>query len=135
MLSSGMFPDRLKYAEIKPLFKNGDKINPCNLRLISLLTSFSKIFEKIIYTRLNQHVNDNNILVNEQFGFRFQSSTVKASYALINEILEAFCNKKVVGGIFCDLKEAFDSINHDILLSKLNFMEQEGNFMIQSNCI
>jgi Notch-like protein len=82
MLSMGIFPDRLKYVEIKPCFKGGHKNDPSNYRPISLLTSFSKIFEKIIlYTlRLNQHIYDHNIIVIEQFGFRCQSSTVKASY-------------------------------------------------------
>jgi hypothetical protein len=94
MLSLGIFPDRLKYAEIKPLFKDGCKNDPSNYRPISLLTTFSKNFEKIIWSRLNWHVYDNNILVSEQFGFRLQSSTIKASYVLVNEILEAL-NKKI----------------------------------------
>jgi hypothetical protein len=93
MLSSGIFPDRLKYAEIKPLFKDGCKNDPSNYRPISLSTSFSKIFEKIIWSRLNWHVYDNNILASEQFGFRLQSSTIKASYVLFNEILEALDKK------------------------------------------
>jgi hypothetical protein len=57
MLSMGIFPERLKYAEIKPLYKEGCKKDPLNYRPISLLTSFSKIFEKIILSRLYQHVN------------------------------------------------------------------------------
>jgi hypothetical protein len=68
----------------------GGKNNPSNYRPISLLTSFSDIVEKIIYRRLYQHICVNNILTNEQFGFRPQSSTTKASFTLINEILEAF---------------------------------------------
>jgi hypothetical protein len=60
-----------------------------NCRPISLLISFSKIFEKIIYERLLQHINVNNVLVEEQFGFRPATSTDKASYRLINEILNA----------------------------------------------
>jgi fructose-1,6-bisphosphatase/inositol monophosphatase family enzyme len=67
MLSSGIFPDRLKYAEIKPLYKGGRKNDPSNYRPVSLLTSFSKIFERIILSRLNQHVCDHNVIVNEQF--------------------------------------------------------------------
>jgi hypothetical protein len=65
MLVSGNFPDRLKYAEVKPLFKNGDKTDPSNYRPISLLTSFSKIFEKIIYRRLYKQICENNTLANE----------------------------------------------------------------------
>jgi hypothetical protein len=94
MLDSGIFPDRLKFAEIKPLCKGGDRKPPANYRPISLLTSFSKIFEKIISSRLNQHIYDNNILMDEQFGFRHQSSTTEASFKLYNEILEALNKKK-----------------------------------------
>jgi hypothetical protein len=99
MLVSGNFTDRLKYAEVKPLLKNGDKTDPSNYRPISLLTSFSKIFEKIIYRRLYKHICENNILANEQFGFQHQSSTTNASFSLINEIVEVL-HKKIVGGIF-----------------------------------
>jgi Notch-like protein len=65
MLSTGIFPDRLKYAEIKPLFKDVCKNDPFNYRPISLLTTFSKIFEKVILSRLNQHAADHNIFVSE----------------------------------------------------------------------
>jgi hypothetical protein len=137
MLFSGNFPDRLKYAEVKPLFKNGEKNNPSNYRPISLLTSFSKIIEKIIYRRLYQHISVNNILTNEQFGFRPQSSTTKAFFTLIIEILEDFSNKKIVGGVFCDLKKAFDSVNHNLLLSKLQFYGVRGTYydLIKSHCL
>jgi hypothetical protein len=68
----------------------------------------------------------NNILVNEQYGFRSNSSTEKASYKLLNEILTALNNKILVGGIFCELKKAFDYVNFDILLSKLEFSCHHG---------
>ena len=90
-----------------------------DFRPVSLLTSFSKILEKgYLYTRLYQHVNQNNILANEQYGFRNNSLTEKASFKLINEILLALNNKVTVGGIFCDLEKALDSENCDILLPK-----------------
>jgi hypothetical protein len=79
-LSSGTFPTHLKFSEIKPLFKKGDRTNISNYRPISLLTSFYKIFDKVIYSRLYHHINQNNILVNEQYGFRNSSSTEKASF-------------------------------------------------------
>jgi hypothetical protein len=128
MLVSGNFPDRLKYAEVKPLFKNGDNTDPSNYRPISILTSFSKIFDKIIYRRLYKHICENNIVTNEQFGFRPQSSTTNESFSLINEILEVLNKKKIVGGIFCDLKKAFDSVNHNFLLSKLQFYGVRGTY-------
>jgi hypothetical protein len=92
-----------------------------NYRPISLLTFFSKIFEKVIFTRIYKHLNDNNISVKEQFGFRQRSYAEKAIYELLNKILNALNNKTMMGGIFCDLEKAFDCINHDILLSKLKF--------------
>ena len=92
-----------------------------NYRPISLLTAFSKVFERIIYDRLLQHIETNNILTDEQFGFKTFSSTEKAFYKLIDGILDALNNKMMVGGIFCDLQKAFDCVNHSILLTKLKF--------------
>jgi len=90
MFSSGIFPERLKYAVIKPVFKNGDKNDVSNYRPISLLPVFSKVFEKVLYVRMYQHLINNDILVDDQFGFRPKSSTLAASFSLIKEILEAF---------------------------------------------
>jgi len=78
--------------------------------LYPLLTAFSKVCEKVIYIRLYQHLISQSVLVNEHFGFIAKSSTSKATFNLINEILEALNSKKVVNGIFCDLEKAFDSI-------------------------
>jgi len=83
---------------------------------MSLLTAFSKVFEKVICVRLYQHLINHSVLVNEQFGFRAKSSTAKATFSVINEILEALNSKKVVGGIFCNLEKAFGSVNYDIIM-------------------
>ena len=93
---SGIFPTRLKYATIKPIFKNGDKKNVANYRPV--LPSFSKILEKIMYIRLMSHLETNNILAAEQFGFRTTSSTEQASFNFINNILSEF-KKKIMSEV------------------------------------
>jgi len=93
-LSSGIFPDHLKYAVVKPLFKKGDKSNTSNYRPISILISPSKVLEK------KEHLNKYSILVEEKFGFRTDSTTNKAIYKLINKTLKALNNIFIVGGIF-----------------------------------
>jgi len=84
---SGIFPTRLKYATIKPVFKTGDKKNVVNYRPISIVPSFLKIFEKITYIRLMNHLETNNILAAEQFGFRTSFYTEQASFNFINNLL------------------------------------------------
>jgi len=133
-LSTGLFPSRLKVSQINPIFKKGSKTDMSNYRPISLLTSFSKVFEKVIYNTVHNHINVNNILAKEQYGFRNNSSTEMASFNLINNFLEALNNKMWVGGIFCDLTKAFDYVNHSILLSKLEFygITDKANNLIKS---
>jgi hypothetical protein len=119
ILSSGTFPTRLKFAKIKPLYKKDERMDISNYRPISLLPSFSKIFEKFIFRRLIQHLDYNKILANEQFGFRSNTPTDLASFHLISKILEALNNRLLVGGIFCDLRKAVDCVDHKILLAKM----------------
>ena len=88
---------------------------------------FSKIFEKVVYKRLFDHLNNNVILNKHQYGFRSEVSTENASYILLNEILTALNNKQM-GGIFCDLHKAFDCINHAVLLEKMKFYGVSGKF-------
>ena len=93
MLFWGVFLDRLKYALIKPLHKNVDRCEVSKCRPVSLLTSFSKIFEMVMQTSILKHLTKYNILSTEQYGFRLGLRTDNATYNLTTEILNAMNRK------------------------------------------
>jgi hypothetical protein len=96
-LSTGILPSHLKYPVVKPLYKKGDKKDMANNTQISLLPSFSKVLEKVLFNRLVAHFNKSNIIVSEKFGFRSNSSTKKATFGLIYERLEVLNKQKTCG--------------------------------------
>lgn len=109
----------MKISRVIPLYKSGDKHIFTNYRPVSLLPQFSKILEKIVDNRLNSFIEKNCIISECQYGFRSSRSTYMALMDLIENICEALDKKKYVMGIFIDLKKAFDTIDHRILLDKL----------------
>ena len=117
--SSGKFPDLLKIVKVIPIHKGGSTQDMNNYRPISLLSIFDKIIEKLMHKRLYTFLEDNKILYDKQFGFRKNNSTVFSLIEITEKIKESIDNKKFGCGIFIDLRKAFDTVNHDILLRKL----------------
>ena len=116
---SGTFPEKLQLAKVIPLFKKGCPLTASNYRPISLLSVFSKIIEKVMYKRLYDFLELHNILYNFQFGFRASHSINHALISLTEMIKNTLDNKRFGCGIFLDLQKAFDTVNHEILLNKL----------------
>jgi len=124
--TDGDFPDLLKIAKICPIYKAGEVSNISNYRPISVLPSFSKVFEKLVYNRLTNYLTKCSILYKHQYGFRSNHSTSLAILEMIDKITDAMDQNKFSIGVFIDLSKAFDTINHKILLSKLEFYGIRG---------
>ena len=119
-ISTGKCPNSLKIAKVIPIFKKDDPSLLTNYRHnCYFLYSISIFFRKIIYKRLYLFLNVNNLLIPNQFGFRKGHSTDYAIIQLLDKITESFANQEHIIGVFMDLSKAFDTIDHDILIYKL----------------
>ena len=116
---TGEFPDILKIGKITPIFKKGNPQLLDNYRPVSIIPIFAKIFEKVIYSRLYSFLTAMNVIYDKQFGFRKNHSTTHAINYSIDKILGEIEAKNHVIGIFVDLSKAFDTIDHQKLLTKL----------------
>lgn len=116
---SGVFPAELKIAKVIPLFKSGKRQLLSNYRPISILPLFSKIFERLIHSRLSSFFDSQNTIYDNQFGFRKKHSTVHALSTAVKSITQSMNERSCSIGLFIDFSKAFDTIKHDILLKKL----------------
>ena len=119
-LEHGYFPSALKLAKVKPIFKSGKRSSMNNYRPISLLSPLAKVFEKLISIRLSKFLEQNNILADQQLGFRKGHSTTHAVTDLYSHICNNLDNGKHSCVLLLDLKKAFDTVNHEIMLRKLD---------------
>lgn len=126
-INLGIFPDDWKCARVTPLFKEGNRDNLNNYRPISVISVVAKVFERIVYDQLYAYLKEHNIICKYQSGFRTIHSTVTALLEATDNWAYNIDSGKINAVVFLDLKKAFDTVDHEILLSKLNHYGIQGN--------
>lgn len=126
-INENNFPLALKKAVVKPIFKSGDKLCVSNYQPISILPAISKIFEKVVAEQQVEHLDHTDALHPCQFGFRKRYSTESACCYLLEDIKPSLDGGGVVGAVFLDLRKAFDTVNHQLLISKLSDFSLDTN--------
>lgn len=125
-LTTGSFPDKLKIAKVLPLYKKGSYNAFDNYRPISLLPSISKVFEKIVFKQLYDYFLTKKLIYNSQYGFRALHSTELAALEMTDRVSQDLDKGELPLAIYLDLSKAFDTLDHEILLSKLRYYGING---------
>ena len=120
-IQQGIFPDNLKIANVTPIFKSGDKDSVSNYRLMSIFPAFSKVLERIMYNRVYNHLHSKGLLYEKQFGFQRDNSTEHAILQLTRDITGSFEKGEYTLGVFINLSKAFNTVDHQILIKKLQY--------------
>ena len=117
---NGVYPSKLKMAKIVPVYKADDNTDVNNYRPISLLSHFNRIFEKMIKRRMESFIEQKDLLSSSQYGFRKAHSTQHAILDIVNAIQTNMDKQLFSSGVFIDFKKAFDTVDHNILVHKLD---------------
>ena len=125
-IMDGIVPALWKIARITPVYKAEDKLLVENYRPISVLPVVSKVLEKVVYTQLCAHLDQLNYIYSHQYGFRRGHNTAQAIAQVNNWVLESMDKGKITGLLFVDISKTFDSINHKVLLGKLENIAFSG---------
>lgn len=126
-IECGIYPEIFKKSQITPIHKKGEFNNTDSYRPISIIPVISKIFEVVLKNRLLEYFERNNLLTSAQFGYRQGRSTVNAICEMYGNIIQAFEERKICTAKFYDMSKAFDTVNHGVLIKKLEYYGIRGN--------
>jgi len=127
LIKASIFPDDLKIAIVVPVYKSGPKSDLSNYRPIFLVPAIAKLYEKILFDQILKYMLLNNLISESQYGFLPGRSTEDALLKVNKEILHLLNNKEKVVSIFIDISKAFDTIEHKLLLKKLEYLGFSSN--------